>query len=184
MIHLVSSTGSITTSALTKIPGGGDHSWSGTYVVQEGIALLNDRIWTVNDVKGTMAMIDSGASASVCGRNWLQLLYEGQEIGRLQRSEKAFRFGDGKSVSSLGCKWISVWVESMDDDKKFPTCFRTDVIEGDMPLLISYRALVGWESNIDSPCRILNANGVPTKMMKAKSGHILVRLRAVTNQTR
>ena len=85
-------------------------------------------------------MIDIGASATVCGLSWYRnWIGEGEQV-KLEKSEKQFRFGDGRLAKSLGPITLFVSVPSENGGN---VCLKlyTDVVTGSVPLLVSYGSL-------------------------------------------
>ena len=74
-----------------------------TFASHECIGAASDGGWCTDvlPVGKGFGMIDSGASASVCGNQWFEQLHKGRETPALLKSGKIFRFGDGVKISSL-----------------------------------------------------------------------------------
>ena len=87
-----------------------------------------------------MAILDSGCSKTVCGKQWLSIYLDTLSIQdrksvRRMDSQNKFRFGDGRFFPSYGCVFIPVYVGS----KRI--ILRTDIVSCDVPLLLSRETL-------------------------------------------
>ena len=80
-----------------------DAQWMSTFVSHECIETTGYDWWRTDvlPVGQGFGMIDSGAIASVCGKQWFGHLNKGQPTTALLKSDKIFRFGDGLEISSL-----------------------------------------------------------------------------------
>ena len=100
-------------------------------------------------------LIDSGASASVAGREWIKqwLLLAGiTTFPVLQPSDKVFRFGNMCTYASAGIVHLNGRVISLSPDgKQIPIylSFAIDIVELDLPFLLPRQALSSMESQID-----------------------------------
>ena len=82
------------------------------------------------------AVLDCGASKTVCGKVWLtnyigSLSPEVKQRVKYAKSNNTFKFGDGKKVTSLKQAQIPALIE------KSKVMIITDVIDSDFPLLLS-----------------------------------------------
>ena len=77
--------------------------WCGTYVCEEVVEKFHAVWWMADILPGgkRWAMIDSVASACVCGMDWYSWINE-DATRQIQASEKVFRFGDGNRIRSEG----------------------------------------------------------------------------------
>ena len=74
----------------------------GSHILYEAHANRDDLALSPNPI-----MIASGASFSVEGRTWLQA-WDSSLLGKLHRSSRSFKFGEGASAPSLGAALISL----------------------------------------------------------------------------
>ena len=99
------------------------------------------------------ALIDSGASAGVVGRKWLdsRAYHRAAMIPKcVSTSAETFRFGDGNAYPPAGSLLIQAEIKTITGHCA-PFVFRTDVVECEVPLLISRRALVAMAAIMDFP---------------------------------
>ena len=77
-----------------------------------GVSTLSSVDDKTTDSSVRYGVIDSGASATVCGIRWLSRWYGGRKIQEQDLNEpgKHFRFGDGHAKKSLGQATLSVRV--------------------------------------------------------------------------
>ena len=93
-----------------------------------------------------MAILDSGCSKTVCGRNWLVAYLDSLSVldkksVKKCTSSNTFRFGDGHIVESLGGIDIPCYIGG----KKM--ILHTDIVNCDIPLLISRDSLHKAKAN-------------------------------------
>ena len=85
------------------------------------------------------AILDSGASKTVCGKTWLRCYEETQikkqEFIHSEQSISTFKFGDGIKVQSIMKVTIPVNINNTD------TSTVTDLVNDDIPLLLSKEAM-------------------------------------------
>ena len=120
---------------------GDGNEWEGTFVVydvMENSVLVHSDNKSVDKVR--FGMIDSGASATVCGISWYKQWIDSNDEVKLRRSDKQFRFGDGRVVRSLGSITLAVQTRAT-DGKNVVFQLHSDVVPGMVPLLISYGSL-------------------------------------------
>ena len=82
------------------------------------------------------AVLDTGCNVNVCGSKWLEeyedMLDEiDKKLVKEGKTQRYFRFGDGKSVKA----YKRVWIPGYIDKEKIE--IETEVIESDIPLLLS-----------------------------------------------
>ena len=85
-----------------------------------------------------MAILDSGCTQSVCGKNWLNIYREKlppdvNEALIFQESNRSFRFGDGEIVNSIGKMIIPIHLDGVCEK----VGLETDIVDKDLPLLMS-----------------------------------------------
>ena len=116
------------------------------------------------------AIVDCGASASVCGKFWLEdYLKNLSEYERGQISEKesktSFTFGDGKSYQSLKCVTLPCYIG------KNKANITTDVVECNVPLLLSKKALKKGKMSLDFENDIMRIGSSTIPLEETRSGH-------------
>ena len=96
----------------------------------------------------SMTIIDSGCTKPVCDQVWLDcylqsLSNEDQQSVRKEKSETSFRFGNGKIFKSIKHVILPTFIA----DKN--VLLSTEVIENDIPLLLSKEAMKKVKTYID-----------------------------------
>ena len=121
------------------------------------------------------AIIDSGCSRTVCGKAWLEtylgmLSEKSRRSVHAEKSDCRFRFGDGKIYRSTEAVILPVYFG------KTHGKLRANVIECDIPLLLSRESLKRGECQIDfqSDQVIMMGEEVPIKV--SQSGHYCIPL--------
>ena len=117
-----------------------------------------------------MAILDSGCTKTVCGQNWLTAyldtlsLQDKKTVKRFD-SANSFRFGDGRTVQSLGLVHIPVYIGS----KK--SILSTDIVHCDIPLLMSRDTLHKSSAIIDFKKNTVSMFGESISITLSSSGH-------------
>ena len=117
-----------------------------------------------------MAIVDSGCSKTVCGQAWLQSYFEtlsvhDRQLVEKNRSDNRFRFGDGRTYSSLKCVTFPFYIQG---DRHFLT---SDVVSCDVPLLLSRESLERANAVIDFQKGELLFLGKVIPVVITRSGH-------------
>ena len=94
------------------------------------------------------AILDSGASKTVCGKTWLRcseetLPKEKQELIHSEPSTSIFKFGDGRKVQSIMKVTIPAKISNTD------VSIVTDLVNDDILLLLSKEAMKKVNTQID-----------------------------------
>ena len=117
-----------------------------------------------------MAILDSGCTKTVCGQNWVTAyldtlsLQDKKTVKRFD-SANSFRFGDGRTVQSLGLVHIPVYIGS----KK--SMLSTDIVHCDIPLLMSRDTLHKSSAIIDFKKNTVSMFGESISITLSSSGH-------------
>ena len=95
-----------------------------------------------------MALLDSGCTKTVCGEVWLKhylqsLSFEEYKQVQTFESSNIFKFGDTKNIKSLKKVKIPVVIADVS------ATITTDVVEYDIPLLLSKEAMKKAKTHID-----------------------------------
>ena len=106
------------------------------------------------------ALLDCGASKTVCGKIWLDQFIQNldkidQDQIKFSNSSHIYQFGDGWKIKAIKSAQISAVIGS----KKFQ--IEADVIEGDIPLLLSKSSMKRGNMKInfqDDTITILDEN--------------------------
>ena len=121
------------------------------------------------------AILDSGASANVAGKVWFtnylaSLSTADHKSITKQKSSSNFKFGSGTRYKSLYKAEVPAWI----GDRKIRIC--TDVVEADVPLLLSKDAMkrAGTEINFVTDSVVMF--GEEQKVTVTQSGHYAIPL--------
>ena len=118
-------------------------------------------------------LLDTGASATVCGQKWLEVYTEsltGEEARKLKtkNSKTTFRFGDGESV--VARKLVTLPVKMFGKN----IVIRTHVVDTDIPLLLSKQTVNEHRFVIDIGKKKVYAHGGEEPILDTASGHMVV----------
>ena len=122
------------------------------------------------------ALLDSGCSKTVCGSKWYSHFVESltseqkNNIGFEKCSGSLFRFGDGRAVKSIQTVKIPVNV----GNKKAKIV--TDVVDVDIPLLLSKQSMKSAQTRIDFLNDSVSMFGEDVKLSFASTGHYMIPL--------
>jgi len=128
----------------------------------------------VSDCSGC-ALLDSGCSRTVCGKNWLEDFkskltdYDRSRIVE-KESDASFTFGDGASVPSLMNVILPCYILGNRAE------IETDVVECDVPLLLSKKAMKKGKMCIDFEKDTALIGGKSIKLSLSSCGHYLMPL--------
>ena len=165
-----------------------DLSYSTFYQDTEDIALFQNapqQKSNIETMKGftrdnfNMAVLDTGCNISVCGKEWLEAYVDGLTKEKRRRIKKDssgvnFRFGDNPSKRSLE----KVTIPAVINNKS--VMIQTQVVDADIPLLLSKEAMRKANMIIDMGNDTVTAYGVTKPLHFTKSGHYSIRLNNYT----
>lgn len=119
------------------------------------------------------AVLDSGCSQTVCGKNWLKCFQESLEDEAnitAKPSSATFKFGNGGPVKSLKkvSLPVSIGVQEIN--------LEADVVDTDIPLLLSKNAMKKSSTVIDFNKDTAVMFGEEQKLIKTSSGHYAIPL--------
>lgn len=121
------------------------------------------------------ALIDTGACATICGKEWLtvfesSLTTEERKLIKTETTERVFRFGDGKPVKSIALKTIPINLCNKD------MFLKTYVVLNDIPLLLAKQTMTRMGMVLDMENMTLKIRDSKTleKMRSTDSGHVAV----------
>ena len=121
------------------------------------------------------AVIDCGCSRTVCGKVWLESFLD--TLSRSDRrsvhkeSDKCrFRFGDGEIFTSSEIVTLPIQIGSQH------VKLRTNVVDCDVPLLLSRESLKRANAEIDFRTDSVSLLGEKVEVKVSKSGHLCVSL--------
>ena len=118
-----------------------------------------------------LGLLDSGCSHNVCGDVWLDIFLDSipetqkMKIGALEKSNRVFRFGDGKLVTSRGSLRIPVYLGEW-------TTIKADVIDSDLPLLLSRKWMESVDTSINFKEKKVMMNGMRQRVETTCNGHL------------
>ena len=122
-------------------------------------------------------VIDCGAPRSVCGIGWytryVDSLQDTEDITlvRESTSEGTFRFGDSEDFKSILRVEIPIYIGSTRE------MLTVDVVECDIPCLLSISALSTWKAKIDFDTNTLTVNDVMICLQETTTGHLCLPVR-------
>ena len=129
------------------------------------------------------AVLDSGCTSTVCGSTWLltylETISSNEKVHVVEKpSSKLFRFGDGKTYKSLKSVTIPIYTGSQ------RSLLTTDVVECDIPLLLSNSSLKKAKAHLDFGSEAINFLGEVIPIKITQSGHYCIQLsREPTHQS-
>ena len=114
------------------------------------------------------AILDTGATTTVCGEDWIKLYEESltkEEVQELdyQKEDKFFRFGDGKVVKST---------DSVTNICGIPARIKSHIVHCKIPLLISRAAMNKVKLKIDFRIDEISIGDTTQKLVTTANGHI------------
>ena len=136
-------------------------------ITEEGV----EDIFIVSETMNK-ALLDTGASATVCGKSWLKCYkdsFTSQEKSDIEEcsTNRKFRFGDGRLVAAEKQLQIPVRI----CDKYF--LLNTHVVDCDIPLLLSRDAMKQMNCKIDTGTDKLIIDDISQDLYISESGHML-----------
>ena len=129
------------------------------------------------------AALDSCCTSSVTGKAWLDMYREdldGEMAKKIKgpfKSAKMFGFGNNGQLPSLGKYYIPVVMAG------WSTKLSVDLIDSDIPLLLSRKAMEKAKIKIDFSERTVTAFGKTVPMQSTKSGHPILPIQPPTKDS-
>ena len=122
-----------------------------------------------------MAVLDTGCNVSVCGKGWLDAYIDGlsqkdKESIKTESNKINFRFGDNPTNPSN----VKMTIPAVINDKD--VMIQTQVVEADIPLLLSKNAMQKANMVIDMGNDTVTAYGVTKPLHYTESGHCSIKL--------
>ena len=123
----------------------------------------------------TKAILDSGCTSTVCGEAWLQNMIDSLSEPDKQRvienkSNKVFRFGDSKMITSSKKVKIPIWIGNE------KVILNTEVIDYNIPLLLSKESMKKAKVTIDFHNDSVSFFGKEMKISFTSTGHYCIDL--------
>ena len=125
---------------------------------------------------GYLAILDSGCDTSIAGVKWIEDYTRGQkgkrkqEIEDMQESRNAFVFGDGTQVKFKGITVILILTH------KGEATIRVDVVENDIPMIISQTEMRSLEIVLDLVKEKLEVKGETRELLFTRDGLPAIRV--------
>ena len=146
-------------------------------VYETNIVLMNMNENTESLLGQTIgaAILDSGCSKTVCGKEWYQcfldtLTDDARSKVRPVASDSVFRFGNGAELGSL----FKVTIPCVLAGKKIEVC--TDVVDSPIPLLLSKKSMKKANCILNFVTDRVSIFGKEIKLPCTSSGHYFVNL--------
>ena len=122
-----------------------------------------------------MALLDSGCTKTVCGQTWLNHYLDtlDPEMSKkivTMNSLNSFKFGDNKAIKSSKLVKIPVIIANIN------ATITTDVVEYDIPLLLSKEAMKKANTKIDFQDDKISIFGKTVNIHFSSSGHYCIKL--------
>ena len=116
------------------------------------------------------ALLDSGCANTVCGESWMSNFIENlsdleRSQVKVQSSDQQFTFGDGRTVVSKRRVTFPCYIDGTKGE------ITTDVVDCELPLLLSLKSMKSMGFKIDFKEDILIFYGRRVKLSQLKSGH-------------
>ena len=116
------------------------------------------------------AILDCGASTSVCGEAWLNdylgnLTEQQHELVKEKQSNTTFTFGDGVTYKSLKCVNIPCWIANK------LASVEMDVVKCNIPLLLSKKAMKRGKMVMNFDEDTVKVGSDIVKLEETNSGH-------------
>ena len=150
------------------------------HMATEVIAYETETIQNINGHglgrESPLILIDIGASRSVRGRKWAEWWFGTSKL-TLDMSKKQFRFGAGPTLKSMGTTVILIHVQSSTTNKDCPIVLpiKVDVVDSNVPMLISHESLKHMKGSLDFGSRKLIIPDVAEiKLTNTCSGHLMI----------
>ena len=121
------------------------------------------------------AILDSGASKTVCGKTWMTCYQDtltelDKKKIKVEESSTHFKFGDGRKISSMKRLVIPARLGDINVN------IATDVIDEDIPLLLSKDSMKKANTQIDFSNDTVVMFGMQQKIFATSSGHYAIAL--------
>ena len=134
-----------------------------------------DDITTVSGVAYNVAILDSGCSSNVCGSRFLEVYKESlneedKKKLKMIRSDRMFRFGDGKTIQSTGKTVIPAYIG------KKKVGINVDIVEQNLPLLLSRNFMEKTNTKIGFQNNEVYMLGKKQRVFKTDKGHLCIPL--------
>ena len=135
----------------------------------------NKKLETLVMESSGCAVLDTGCTTTVCGHLWYQdymstLSEQVKSTVTEEGSEATFTFGDGVTVSSMKKTKLPCYIGGLRSE------IVADVVDCNIPLLVSKRSLKKAKAALDFSSDILEIGGQSVVLKTSTSGHYLLPL--------
>lgn len=119
------------------------------------------------------AVIDSGAPETVSGRNWVRdymntLTEDEKKLVVRRKIDKTYKFGNSKPISAEESVELPMTIASKE------VMLTTDIVDVDVPLLLSKKALKKAQAIIDFNEDTIELFGRKENLLETSSGHYMI----------
>jgi transposase InsO family protein len=135
-----------------KLSNATDQATDDCLFIQENVVMFTgydkDQVRILGDESRNCAVLDTACTSTVCGRKWLQCFLgtlTDQERSSMQRSpgRKIFKFGGGEKLKSTESVCLPCTLAGKE------VRIQVDVVDSDIPLLLSLKSLKGAGVKLD-----------------------------------
>ena len=139
-----------------------------------------DRISNLVKETWCHAVVDSGCSKTVAGKSWYEVYCESlndEERSSIieENSNAIFKFGDSKAVESMKKVYLPVVIG------KKNVSLEVEIVESDVPLLLSKASLIKLEAEISCKDSSITFFGNKQDLICTESGHYAIPLTEALN---
>ena len=141
----------------------------------DSVMLEDEHLTLLSSKTNNLALIDSGASKTVCGKRWFDTYESSLDVNdrkkiKEEESMCQFRFGDGVVTKSNIVKIIPTTICGKD------VAIKANVVDNDIPMLISRKTLGEAKAQLNFEKDTIEMAGVSQKLINTSSGHLAVPL--------
>ena len=129
-----------------------------------------DELVLLSKEASSCGVLDSGCASTVCGSGWLKMYFD--QLDEVRKSQvvksdsyKSFQFGGEYRLASLGKYSLPAEILGK------PVTIETDVVDSNIPLLFSNKALGVMKAKIDYENDKATIFGLDTILNRTSSGH-------------
>ena len=138
----------------------------------------SDEILAVSRDRSDSIVTDSRATNTVVGKRWLGNYSKSRTLLGIAKSSLSFKFGDSRIFGSFGGIGIPLGIpcESLagQSSTSIQCIVTSDIIDSDIPLLVSRHALRLMRRSLDFAQNSLSFEGYKIQLSLAENGHLLI----------
>ena len=144
------------------------------YYMENFTAVTFDIFHAEDDGKKKV-LLDTGCVRTVCGKRWLAHVMADmnpkiKETVKSVPSHHIFKFGGGEKLPSLGTVKIPCSINGKN------IILKTEVVESDIPCLLSKKSMKSARAKIDTENDLINIYGQDVDLINSSSGHYLMEI--------